>query len=151
MRQNHPVLEVELPIVLEDGITVPTYATTDSVGMDVRCKSNVVLAPGERKLVPTGLRIAVPKGFEAQIRPRSGLALRHGISMVNTPGTIDPDYRGEVQVLLINLGTDVVQLQQGERIAQMIICPVARANVRIVNELESTERGVGGFGSTGTH
>lgn len=144
------MLEVELPIVLEDGITAPNYATTDSVGMDVRCKSNVVLAPGERKLVPTGLRIAVPKGFEAQIRPRSGLALRHGISMVNTPGTIDPDYRGEVQVILINLGSEVVRLERGERIAQIVICPVARAEIKVVAELDETARSSGGFGSTGT-
>lgn len=108
-----------------------------------------MLEPLQRKLVRTGVRIAVPPGFEAQVRPRSGLALRLGLSMVNSPGTIDSDYRGEIAVILINLGSEVVKLEQGERIAQLVVCPVARAEVRIVAELSETDRGEGGFGSTG--
>lgn len=141
---------VLVPITLEEGIEAPHYATDGAVGLDVRSKEEVVLQPLERKLVPTGLRIAVPQGYEAQVRPRSGLALRHGISMVNTPGTIDPDYRGEVQVILINLGSEVVRLERGERIAQIVICPVARAEIKVVAELDETARSSGGFGSTGT-
>lgn len=141
---------VVLPMTLEEGIEPPEYATEGAVGLDLRAKEDVELRPLERKLVPTGLRIAVPQGYEAQVRPRSGLALRHGISMVNTPGTIDPDYRGEVRVLLINLGQEVVKLERGERIAQMVICPVARASVVVEVELDETARSKGGFGSTGT-
>ena len=103
----------------------------------------------ERKLVPTGLRVAIPQGFEGQVRPRSGLAVKHGIGMINAPGTIDSDYRGEIKVILINLGSEVVRLDEGERIAQLVICPVARAAIIEVDELESTIRGEGGFGSTG--
>ncbi len=142
--------QLVLPITLEEGIAPPEYATEGAVGLDLRAKEDVELRPLERKLVPTGLRIAVPQGYEAQVRPRSGLALRHGISMVNTPGTIDPDYRGEVRVLLINLGQEVVKLERGERIAQMVICPVARASVVVEVELDETARSTGGFGSTGT-
>lgn len=141
---------IVLPITLEEGIEPPEYATEGAVGLDLRAKEDVELRPLERKLVPTGLRIAVPQGYEAQVRPRSGLALRHGISMVNTPGTIDPDYRGEVRVLLINLGQEAVKLERGERIAQMVICPVARASVVVEVELDETARSTGGFGSTGT-
>ncbi len=104
----------------------------------------------ERKLIPTGLRISVPEGFEIQVRPRSGLALRHGLSMVNTPGTIDSDYRGEVGVILINLGQEPIAIQAGERIAQWVLCPVYQAEFTPVDELPPTGRGEGGFGSTGT-
>src|SRR3972149_1420121 len=117
--------------------------------MDIRCFEDFALEPMERKLVATGIRAAIPEGYEGQVRPRSGLAVKHGISMVNAPGTIDSDYRGEVKVLLINLGDSVVQLAKGERIAQLVICPVARADIEIVGSLDETERGKGGFGSTG--
>lgn len=142
--------EVELRVVLEEGVEAPSYATLGSAGMDLRCNEEIDLGPGERALVGTGLRVAIPRGFEGQVRPRSGLAVKYGISMVNTPGTIDSDYRGEVRIALINLGADVVRLAKGERIAQLVICPVARAKVVSVNRLEDTERGEGGFGSTGT-
>jgi dUTP pyrophosphatase len=118
--------------------------------MDLRSTDDVELAPFQRKLVPTGIRAAIPEGFEGQIRPRSGLALKMGVSMVNTPGTIDCDYRGEIGVILINLSENVVKLARGERIAQLVICPVARARVELVGELDETKRGEGGFGSTGT-
>ena len=103
----------------------------------------------ERKAVPTGLKIALPEGYEAQVRPRSGLALKHGISMVNTPGTIDSDYRGEIRVILINLGQEVVRFERGERVAQLVVAPVTRAEWQLVDELDQTDRGTGGFGSTG--
>jgi dUTP pyrophosphatase len=104
----------------------------------------------QRKLVATGVRIAVPPGFEAQVRPRSGLAMRHGVTMVNSPGTIDSDYRGEIKLIMINLGETVVKFERGERVAQLVVCPIARAEVRVVETLDETERGTGGFGSTGT-
>jgi dUTP pyrophosphatase len=121
--------------------------------MDLRAAVNepLTLAPGRRAMVSTGLRIALPQGFEAQIRPRSGLAIRHGITMVNTPGTIDADYRGEIQVIVINLGQEPYTIKRGERIAQMIIAPVARANWVPVDSLDQTTRGEGGFGHTGSH
>lgn len=143
-------LKVQVLVKLEDGAEAPAYMTPGSAGMDLRSFQDVELRPMERKLVPTGIRIAIPEGYEGQVRPRSGLAVKHGISMVNTPGTIDSDYRGEVKVLLINLGDSVVQLAKGERIAQLVICPVARADIEIVASLDETERGKGGFGSTGT-
>ena len=141
---------VDLNITLDPGARAPAYQTEGSAGMDLRSNEEVELQPGGRQLVKTGLRIAIPKGFEGQVRPRSGLALKHGISMVNTPGTIDSDYRGEIQVLLINLGQSVVKLERGERIAQLVICPVTRAEINVVDRLDETERGEGGFGSTGT-
>ena len=140
---------VEIPLLLGNGATLPCYQTEGSAGMDLRSTEEVVLAPMERKLVPTGLRVAIPQGFEGQVRPRSGLAVKHGIGMINAPGTIDSDYRGEIKVILINLGSEVVRLDEGERIAQLVICPVARAAIIEVDELESTIRGEGGFGSTG--
>ncbi len=141
--------EISIPIVFDDGAQLPQYQTEGSAGMDLVSTEPVELAPGERKLVGTGIRVAIPVGFEGQVRPRSGLAVRHGISMVNTPGTIDSDYRGEIKVLLINLGDLVVKLGQGERIAQLVICPVMRAEWLVVEYLDDTERGGGGFGSTG--
>ncbi len=141
---------VPMLVTVQPGIAPPEYATSGSSGLDLRSAEDVVLEPLERKLVPTGLRVAVPPGYEGQVRPRSGLALEHGVSMVNTPGTIDSDYRGEVRVLLINLGRSVVQLSKGERIAQLVVCPVARAEVHVVDTLDETPRGEGGFGSTGT-
>lgn len=139
-----------LPVTLDSGATAPEYATGGAAGMDLRSAEDIELAPGERCLARTGVRIAVPAGFEAQIRPRSGLALRHGLALVNSPGTIDADYRGEIGVILINLGSDVVKLDRGERIAQLVVAPVCRCEVLVVDELPQTDRGEGGFGSTGT-
>lgn len=119
--------------------------------MDLRSTEGVELQPLERKLVPTGVRLAVPVGYEGQVRPRSGLALKRGIGMVNAPGTIDSDYRGEIGVILINYSDSVVKLEKGERIAQLVICPVTRVELIITQDLNETDRGEGGFGSTGTH
>lgn len=131
---------------------MPSYGSSEAAGMDLRCRESFELKPLERKLVPTGIKIAIPVGYEGQVRPRSGLAMKLGLSLVNTPGTIDSDYRGEVGVLLINLGSDVVTILQGERIAQLVVCPIVRARLEQVEEavLDRTERGEGGFGSTGT-
>ena len=142
--------KLRIRVTLEEGAQEPSYQTDGSAGMDLRSIEDAELEPGERKLVRTGIRIEIPGGYEGQVRPRSGLALRHGISMVNTPGTIDSDYRGEIAVILINLGQDVVKLEKGERIAQLVICPVSRAEIELASSLESTQRGEGGFGSTGT-
>lgn len=133
-------------------LSLPEYATDHAAGMDLRAaiESELVLAPGERALIPTGLHIALPPGFEAQIRPRSGLALKHGISMVNTPGTIDPDYRGEVKVLIINHGQAPFRIQRGERIAQMVVAAYSRVEWKQVDSLDETARGAGGFGHTGS-
>lgn len=136
-------------VTLSKEATAPRYQTQGSAGLDLCSAIPFSLEPMERMLVPTGLRISVPDGYEAQVRPRSGLALRHGISMVNSPGTIDSDYRGEVGVLLINLGKEAVEFKQGDRIGQLVISPVARAQIVIVEVLDETERGEGGFGSTG--
>jgi dUTP pyrophosphatase len=145
------LLRPEVEIVLEEGAQLPTYATDLAAGMDLRSLEPVELQPMERKLVRTGVRIALPPGFEAQVRPRSGLALKLGIGMVNSPGTIDADYRGEIGVIMINYGQSVVQLEQGERIAQLVVAPVATARLVQVEVLRETSRGEGGFGSTGKH
>ncbi len=130
---------------------LPTYATEQAAGMDLRAwlPETITLAPLERRLIPTGLHIQLPTGYEAQIRPRSGLALKHGLTLLNSPGTIDADYIGEIKVLLINLSHEPCLIQDGERIAQMIIAPYAHATWLAVTELSVTERGDGGFGSTG--
>ena len=135
-----------------EGLALPAYATPDSAGMDLLAAvaAPVTLAPGERRLVPTGLAIQLPSGYEAQVRPRSGLALKHGITVLNAPGTVDADYRGEVGVILLNTGDQPFTIQRGERIAQMVIAAVATATWKPVSELPSTQRGAGGFGSTGT-
>ena len=137
-----------------DGLELPTYETADAAGMDLRAAvaedSPLILKPGERKLIPTGLVMEIPKGFEGQIRPRSGLAFKHGISCLNTPGTIDADYRGEVMVLLINHGHDPFTVERGMRIAQMVIAPVYQVQITETSLASETERGSGGFGSTGT-
>jgi dUTP diphosphatase len=134
-------------------VELPAYQTEGSAGLDLRAALSEAkrLSPGERALVPTGLRLEIPEGFEGQVRPRSGLALRHGIGMVNAPGTIDSDYRGEVGVLLVNHGSDPFLIEPGARIAQLVIAPVARAQVLEVGEAElgRTARGGGGYGSTG--
>jgi dUTP pyrophosphatase len=136
-----------------EGLALPAYETALSAGMDLRAAvaedEPMTLAPGQRALTPTGLTIALPAGFEAQIRPRSGLALKHGLTCLNTPGTIDADYRGEVKVLLINLGQEAFVIKRGERIAQMVVAPVTQGVWEIVTSLSETARGAGGFGSTG--
>jgi dUTP pyrophosphatase len=133
-------------------LSLPAYATPQSAGMDLLAAiaEPMTLKPGERKLVPTGLTIALPDGYEAQIRPRSGLAFKNGITVANAPGTIDADYRGEVGVLLVNLGAEPFVIERGMRIAQMVIAAYIRATFSEVLELPSTQRGAGGFGSTGT-
>ena len=132
-----------------EGLPLPQQATPGSAGFDLASAEDVVLQPMERKLVATGIRIALPAGFECQIRPRSGLAIRHGISLPNTPATIDSDYRGEIKVPLINLGMEVFSVTRGMRIAQMIFAAVASARFELVSELPESDRGEGGFGSTG--
>lgn len=134
------------------GLELPAYATELSAGLDLLAavEEDLVLAPGERALVPSGLAIALPPGYEAQVRPRSGLALKHGISVVNAPGTIDADYRGEVGVILINLGREPYTVSRGSRIAQMVVARHARVAWQPSEELEESARGSGGFGSTGT-
>jgi dUTP pyrophosphatase len=130
-------------------IELPSYQTPGAAGMDVRANEDRVLAPGETALVATGFSMAVPPGYEAQMRPRSGLAIKHGITLLNTPGTIDADYRGEVKVILSNFGREPFEVKRGDRIAQMVIARVERALVHEVETLEETERGAGGFGHTG--
>jgi dUTP pyrophosphatase len=132
-------------------LPLPDYETGESAGMDIRAATAgpIHLKPGERKLIPAGFKMALPAGYEAQIRPRSGLAYRNGITMLNSPGTIDSDYRGEVKVLAINHGEDVFTIRHGDRIAQMVIAPVLKAKPQEVDKLPGTERGEGGFGSTG--
>ncbi|MFS2153823.1 dUTP diphosphatase [Rhizobium sp. Rhizsp42] len=136
-----------------EGIELPAYETKGAAGMDLRAAVDdgapMVLAPGKRALVPTGLIFEIPEGFEGQIRPRSGLAFKNGITCLNTPGTIDSDYRGEVKVLLINLGQEPFEITRGMRIAQMVIAPVTQARVAEITEASTTARGAGGFGSTG--
>ena len=132
-----------------EGLPLPAYATEHAAGMDVVAAEDVTLRPGWRHAVATGFAVAIPEGYEVQVRPRSGLALKHGITCLNTPGTIDADYRGEVKVILANLGTAVVELARGERIAQLVPAPVQRAVFVEAAELDETVRGEGGFGSTG--
>ena len=128
---------------------LPAYAHKSDAGMDLRSVADVVIAPGGRALVPTGLVMLLPPGYEAQVRPRSGLALKHGVTVLNTPGTIDEGYRGEVGVILFNTGDTAFKIAKGDRIAQMVIAPVTRARIVETDDLGSTERGAGGFGSTG--
>lgn len=143
---------VKIKIVNKGTQQIPAYATPQSAGMDLRAniEKPILLKSLDRKLIPTGLHIALPEGYEAQIRPRSGLAIKHGITCLNTPGTIDSDYRGDVGVILINLSREDFVVQPGERIAQMIIEKFEHAELEVVNELDETERGEGGFGHTGT-
>ena len=139
------------PRLTEQGISFPAYASEGSSGMDIRAcvDKPVTLQPGQIKLIPTGLAISIPTGYEVQIRPRSGLALKHGIGMVNGPGTIDSDYRGEIGVILINWGEDPFTVKMGDRIAQMVLSKVLRADLHQVTELDETIRGDGGFGHSG--
>ncbi|MBQ6062797.1 MAG: dUTP diphosphatase [Prevotella sp.] len=142
---------IQIKVVNRGHQLLPEYATPLSAGMDLRANLNepVVLHPMERRLIPTGLHIALPEGYEAQIRPRSGLALKHGITVLNTPGTVDADYRGEVGVLLVNLSQVDFVVNDGERIAQMVIARHEQGQFLLVEELDETERGVGGYGHTG--
>ncbi len=146
-----PVLKVVRVGQRGPPLELPGYQTAGAAGLDLRADEACTLAPGERRLVPTGLAVEIPPGHEGQVRPRSGLAARHGIGMVNAPGTIDHDYRGEVGVLLVNLGAEPFQVRRGDRIAQLVVAPVVRVEVRLVEALSETDRGGGGFGSTGKH
>ena len=131
---------------------LPEYRSSGAAGADLTAslERDIVLSPGERRLVPTGLSVAIPEGWEGQVRPRSGIAVRHGVTVLNAPGTIDSDYRGEVQVLLVNLGQEDFVVRSGDRIAQLVIAPTARAVFEARERIDDTERGSGGFGSTGT-
>ena len=142
---------VKIKIVNKGNQQIPTYATPQSAGMDLRANIDgpILLKSLDRKLIPTGLHIALPEGYEAQVRPRSGLAIKHGITCLNTPGTIDSDYRGDVGVILVNLSNEDFVIQPGERIAQMVINKFEQAELVEVEELDETERGEGGFGHTG--
>ncbi len=142
---------IKIKVVNTGHQQLPAYATPQSAGMDLRANIDepITLHPMERRLIPTGLHIALPAGFEAQVRPRSGLALKHGITVLNTPGTIDADYRGEVMVLLVNFSTEDFVINDGERIAQMVIARHEQGEFEVVDELDSTERGEGGYGHTG--
>ena len=136
---------------LSNSVSIPKYETSGSSGMDIAAhiENNIIINPGEKALVSTGFSVAVPRGYEIQIRPRSGLAAKKNITVLNTPGTIDADYRGEIKVILINLGKEKFVVENGERIAQMVVCPVVQANLEEVKELSETKRGSSGFGSTG--
>lgn len=144
----------EVPVMVKilphgEGLELPAYATDGAAGMDVVSAEDVTLAPGARYPVATGLSVAIPAGFEMQVRPRSGLALKHGVTVPNSPGTIDSDYRGELKVILINLGAAPFEIRRGDRVAQLVLAPVTRASWLKVEALDQTERGEGGFGSTG--
>ena len=144
-------MDIEVRVVRKTQHALPEYETDQSAGMDLRADlgETVELSPGERALVPTGLYLEIPAGYEAQVRPRSGLALKRGLTVLNAPGTIDADYRGEVGVILVNLSQEVQSIEPGERIAQLLFAPVTRGQLVEVDVLSETERGRGGFGSTG--
>ena len=144
------MIEIELKRLPHgEGLPLPTYATDGAAGLDVVAAEDLTLAPGQRHAVATGFAIAIPPGYEVQVRPRSGLALKHGITCPNTPGTIDEDYRGEVKIILANIGSEPFEVRRGERVAQLVPAPVLKASFREVDELSETGRGAGGFGSTG--
>ncbi|NKB68028.1 MAG: dUTP diphosphatase [Candidatus Latescibacteria bacterium] len=144
---------MQVPTLRQTEQPLPSYETADSAGQDLRAHLDepVVLAPGHRVLIATGLRLAIPSGYEAQVRPRSGLALKKGLTVLNTPGTIDADYRGEIGVILVNLSQENQQIEPGERIAQLVFAAVVRGQLVEVDGLAETQRGAGGFGSTGRH
>lgn len=144
---------MEIKVVNKSGNPLPKYETDQSAGMDLRAHLDapVTLQPMQRSLIPTGLFMALPEGTEAQVRPRSGLAAKHGITVLNAPGTIDADYRGEVKVILVNLSSEPFDIENGSRIAQLVVAPVTQARWVTVAQLETSERGAGGFGSTGQH
>ena len=137
---------------LSKNISLPKYETSGSSGMDLAAniENEIIINPGKSAVIPTGIAVSIPENFEIQIRPRSGLAARNQISVLNTPGTIDADYRGEIKVILINLGEKIFKIENGLRIAQMVLCPIVKATLQEVETLEDTARGAGGFGSTGT-
>ncbi len=152
--EDKSALPVVIPVqVMPEGesLPLPEYQTSHSAGMDLRAaiSESITLRPGQRQLISTGIRIALPGGYEAQVRPRSGLAVKHGVTVLNSPGTIDADYRGTVKVILINLGTEPFTINRGDRIAQLIIAPVIRAEWQPVAQVDETTRGPNGFGSTG--
>lgn len=154
MPSNPPSLQPDIALQVKrlphgQGLDLPAYATHGAAGMDVVSAEDITLAPGGRHAVATGLAMAIPQGFEIQVRPRSGLALKHGISVPNAPGTIDSDYRGELKVILINHGSEPFAIRRGDRVAQLVLAPVTRAVWQAVEELDETARGEGGFGSTG--
>ena len=151
MRESISLFDMKVQIINKSHHTLPAYETLLSAGMDLRADINepISIAPGERVLVPTGLYIALPEGYEAQIRPRSGLAFKHGITILNSPGTIDADYRGEIKVLLINLSNETFEIHDSERIAQMVVAPFAKVEWEQTDTLDTTQRGEGGFGHTG--
>lgn len=145
------MIEVKIKQLRSKDLPLPSYQTKDAAGMDLLAdiESPLLIEVGQRVLVPTGLAISLPQGYEAQIRPRSGLAIKHGISLVNAPGTIDADYRGEISIIIINHGQESFLIQRGDRIAQMVIAPVIQAQLCLVETLDETQRSAGGFGSTG--
>jgi dUTP pyrophosphatase len=152
----NPVIRILREDWADPAVALPAYATAGAAGADIRANlpsgqraGGIVLAPMERRVVPTGIRVEIPEGFEIQVRPRSGLALTHGITLPNTPGTIDSDYRGPLGVLLVNLGAEPFTIRHGDRIAQLVVAPVSRAVFRCVDALGESARGSGGFGSTG--
>lgn len=152
-----PARKIKVPILRlphAEGLPLPAYQSEGAAGMDlvaaVAAETPINLKPRARALVPTGLIFELPAGYEAQVRPRSGLALRHGVTVLNSPGTIDSDYRGEVQVILVNLGSEAFRITRGERIAQIVIAPVTQAGIAVATKVKKTQRGAGGFGSTGT-
>jgi dUTP pyrophosphatase len=149
--QHTSTASIEIPLLIEDEELLPFYATAHAAGADIKAhlKTPITIAPGHSHLVPTGIRMAIPEGYEIQVRPRSGLALKNQITVLNTPGTIDADYRGEVGVILINHGKESFTVTPGMRIAQLILAPVTRAHFTISSELTATKRGDGGFGHTG--
>ena len=152
MQPGEPLLVPVLVLPHGQGLDLPAAATPGAVGLDLRAAVGepLLIPPGGRALVPTGLALAVPAGWEAQVRPRSGLAVRHGVTLLNAPGTIDADYRGEVRVVVVNHGEEAFRVERGMRIAQLVLCPVGRATLVPVDALPPTGRGAGGFGSTGT-
>jgi dUTP pyrophosphatase len=145
--------KIEIHIAKKEGAEVPDYATGASSGVDLRAfiEAPVILKPFERFLVPTGVFVGIPEGYEAEVRPRSGMAVKHGVTVLNTPGSIDADYRGEIKVVLINLGGEPFTINNGDRIAQMVFKRVTRVDWKVVGALTETQRGEGGFGSTGQH
>lgn len=140
---------LRIKYLTDDPVELPSYATEHAAGMDLRCSEDVHLQPGERTLAPTGIAIEIPEGYEGQVRPRSGLAIKHGVTCLNTPGTIDADYRGELKVILVNLGQEPVFFERGTRIAQLVLAKYERAEIEVSQELSETVRAGGGFGHTG--
>ena len=151
MAATDPIVVSVVRLPHAEGLELPSYASSGSAGMDLRAavEEDVAVSPGERCQIPTGLIIELPDGWEGQVRPRSGLALRHGVTLLNTPGTIDSDYRGEIRVIVVNLGSEVFRIGRGDRIAQLVVAPVSQVVLSETDSLASTGRGDGGFGSTG--